>query len=292
MDKQYPGTLLIPQEGGTPDDINKALLDMLNKVNEVSSSAASDSAVTGDTGSISAQVQALAKGLKYGLEISYISSDTLSVNVGMCEVNGATVSKASATSITASLSNFPSAGTWAYLTIESGGDIRLFPATGAATSRPTDNYYQLSGGSVGYDDIKKQGYYYDASRRIIGAIHKVNSTTFYIINNYSYTNEAGNNSRGYWDRLNRKWIINGSSPTIGLALDNTGTATVYTGTTTAYYPIVLSTLTDAGATAVMAAVGNYGSFVSYVPGLSSMDMRINSVGNGTSPSFRWFAAGY
>jgi hypothetical protein len=143
------------------------------------------------------------QGRKTGLHVKYVSSDVLSVSVGACEVNDGTdswwVEKASATAINSGTTNFPSAGAWAFVAIKADGTIALYAATGTAEQRPTNNLFQFTGGSVGYDDIGKHGYYYDADERVIGAIHKVSATSWYIINMGDGCSETGQNSRGYWD---------------------------------------------------------------------------------------------
>ncbi len=200
MNSRYEGTTLIPKDGGTPEDQNKALLDLLGKINDVSANAASASDVTGDTSSLGGRLTTLSKGYRYGLEILYASPDTLTVKPGMAEVDGALVVLASAFSITNAMANFPGAGAWAFATLEDGGTVRLWPAAGAATARPTDNCYQLTGGGVGYDDIKKFAFYYDPKRVILGAIHRVSATAWYIINNETYDNESGENQNGSYKR--------------------------------------------------------------------------------------------
>jgi hypothetical protein len=159
------------------------------------------------------------QGRKVGLRISYVSSDVLSVGVGACEVNDGTdswwVEKTSATAINSGTTNFPGAGAWAFVAIKADGTIALYAATGTAAQRPTNNLFQLTGGSIGYDDIGKHGYYYDADERVIGAIHKVSATSWYIINCQNEMDEIGINSAGKWSRINNKIkiIIGITTPT-------------------------------------------------------------------------------
>jgi hypothetical protein len=61
--------------------------------------------------------------------------------------------------------------------------------------------------------------------------------------------------------------------------DNGGTFNNYTGVGTIYYGITLSEIHSAVAFPQMAAIGNYGTSVSGVPGLSSMAIRTTSASN-------------
>lgn len=50
MGNRYDGTTLIPPDGGTPEDQNKAFLDLLGKMNEISSDLASLTALVNRNG--------------------------------------------------------------------------------------------------------------------------------------------------------------------------------------------------------------------------------------------------
>jgi hypothetical protein len=185
------------------EETDKALLDLLKKVNETSASAADAASTSSSLASINAVFKTAIKGMKYGLDVSYVSADVLTIIPGAVEVNGELVECPDALAITSSMTNFPAAGSWAFITMEKGGTHRLFPATGAGTVRPSDACFQWTGGGVGFLDLGKQHYMYDADRVIIGAIHKVNATTWYIINLGDGSDEEGQNSLGYWSYKNR-----------------------------------------------------------------------------------------
>jgi hypothetical protein len=197
---KYTGTILVTKDG-TQEDTNKAALDLLKKINEVSSS--SDQINTGLMVT-NALVAGSSKGFKRDLNIFYVSSDLLKIVPGVIEINGDIIDISSEISIPSSMANFPAAGAWAYVTMKKDKTAELFPAAGAANVRPSDNCYQLSGGGVGYSDIKKCHYMYDPLRVIVGAIHKVNATTWYIINNGSGLSEKGANSLGKWERTENR----------------------------------------------------------------------------------------
>lgn len=214
MPDRFPGTTLTKlfTQGGLPDDpaqafgrmseeTDKALLDLLKKVNETSASAADKDSTAASITGINSAMAAAIKGMKYGLDVAYVSADVLSISPGAVEVNGEIVSIDAPLAITASMPNFPAAGAWAFVTMERGGTHRLFPATGAGTVRPSDNCFQLTGGGVGFDDIGKQGYYLDPERRIIDVIHRVNATTWYAIKLGRGLNEYGNNGNGAYVKL-------------------------------------------------------------------------------------------
>jgi hypothetical protein len=196
MADRFTGTMLLPEQDLSVEQANKALLDLLKKTNEVDSAKVETDVFDSSVSGITTAATASTKGYKRGLDIVYVSSDLLKVKPGACEINGDIVELTSDTSIPSTMANFPAAGSWAYVTLEKSKTIRLFPATGAATVRPSDNCFQLTGGGIGYDDLKKFHYYYDPLRVIIGAIHKVNATTWYIINCWAFDNESGRNGNG------------------------------------------------------------------------------------------------
>jgi hypothetical protein len=179
------------------------------------------------------------QGRKIGLKISYVSSDVLTVGIGACEVNDGTdswwVEKAAATAINSGTANFPSAAAWAFVAIKADGTIALYAATGTAAQRPTNNLFQLAGGSVGYDDIGKHGYYYDADERVIGAIHKVSATSWYIINLGDGDSEEGQNINGNWTYINRKLKQRGLTAEATVAL-TTAWFAGYKGTGQVVFP--------------------------------------------------------
>jgi hypothetical protein len=193
MDR-FTGTMLTRE--GTTEDTNRAVLDLLKKLNMVSASAADAATVDAIIGSVSSSLIASAKGMKSGLDVVYVSADVLSINPGVVEINGEIIFIDAPLAITASMPNFPAAGAWAYVTMEKDGTHRLFPATGTAAQRPTDNCFQLTGGGVGFNDIEKGSYYFDPLRRIIDVIHRVNATTWYCINVQAWLDETGRNSNG------------------------------------------------------------------------------------------------
>ena len=100
------------------------------------------------------------------------------------------------TLISSSTPNFPSAGEWKFVCLDINGNITLENATGTAAQRPTDDCYSKTAAVVGYDAAGKHGYYFSDSKRIIGAVHKVSATSWYIINNLNGLNEIGNDFYG------------------------------------------------------------------------------------------------
>jgi hypothetical protein len=133
------------------------------------------------------------KGKKVGLEIYYAGSDDIRIRKGIICVNDGTSHLIEFTSETSLTGESGFAAEWKFITIDDIGAIQLRSATGANTGRPTNSYYQLSG-----YDYDKKGYYYDADERIIGALWRVNATTYYIINNFEGIMESGVNVEGYW----------------------------------------------------------------------------------------------
>jgi hypothetical protein len=112
------------------------------------------------------------------------------------------------TLISSSTPNFPSAGEWKFVCLDINGNITLENATGTAAQRPTDNCYSKTAAVVGYDAVGKHGYYFSDSKRIIGAVHKVSATSWYIINNYNGREEIGETSVGkyYIDTGGGNWL--------------------------------------------------------------------------------------
>jgi hypothetical protein len=151
-------------------------------------------------------VTSLMYGKKIGLQLSYVSSNVLSLSAGSCHINSngshSIIEKLSATSITSATTNWPGVGAGAYVTIDNAGVIRLRASTCTASTRPSDNFFQLTGGGVGYNDIGKFGYYYSATERIIAHFWEVSATSFYIINNEEQRGEYGTSASGRWSRKN------------------------------------------------------------------------------------------
>lgn len=132
-------------------------------------------------------------GRKIGLNIFYADADDIRVTSGICHVNNGAdhcVEKATETKVTVS----PIAK-WQYVVINNLGNIATREATGTISERPTDPCFQWSG----YNP-SKQGYYFNKSERIIGAIYRVSSSNWHIINCGENGNEAGENANGTWER--------------------------------------------------------------------------------------------
>lgn len=139
------------------------------------------------------------RGIKIGLDAYYVSSDLIRVKAGSVEVNDVKVVKTAATDFTTGATNFPGTGAWVFICSDIAGNLSLETATGNGTVRPSDACFQLTGSSVGYDDIGKFGYYFTPDKRIIGAAHRVSATSWYFINLGNNKSEQGKNSYGYWD---------------------------------------------------------------------------------------------
>lgn len=167
------------------------------------------------------------RGRKIGLEAYYVSSDLIRVNPGSVEVNDVMVTKTTSTDFTTGATNFPGAGSWAYICSDIAGTLSLEAATGTAAQRPTDDCFQWSGGGVGFLDLGKQGYYYDPARRIIGAIHKVNATTWYIIGQGEGIIESGRNASGYYQITSDGTMVQDGTGgnTVALSVDDLVTCT-------------------------------------------------------------------
>lgn len=132
-------------------------------------------------------------GRKIGLNIFYADADDIRVTGGICHVNNGAdhcVEKATETKVTVS----PIAK-WQYVVINNLGNIATREAMGTISERPTDPCFQWSG----YNP-SKQGYYFNKSERIIGAIYRVNSTSWRIINCGEGGDESGENAQGAWIR--------------------------------------------------------------------------------------------
>jgi hypothetical protein len=144
------------------------------------------------------------RGRKIGLEAYYVSSDLIRVRAGSLEVNDVMVVKTAATDFTTGATNFPGAGAWVFFCMDTAGTITLETATGNGTVRPSDACFQLTGSSVGYDDLGKFGYYLNPRKRIFGAAHRVSATSWYFIDLQNGQDEVGMNSRGAWIKTGRK----------------------------------------------------------------------------------------
>jgi hypothetical protein len=204
MDK-YPGTLL--EQAETLDERRKVSLDLLKKINETNDLAFQKGDLESSWPSVLAAPVRSAidvRGIKKGMGITYASADVLSVGYGIIEVNGKIVELSNNFAINSSMANFPSAGAWAYVTIDEDAQIVLFPATGPGTSRPTDNCFAYTGGGIGYDDLKKYAFYYGA-RRIVGCTYKVSATSWYVINSGPCEYERGGTLVGNYE-INDGWL--------------------------------------------------------------------------------------
>jgi hypothetical protein len=140
------------------------------------------------------------RGRKIDLEVSYVSSDLISISPGSVEVNDVMVTKTAATTFTTGATNFPGANAWVFGCMDIAGNMSLEAATGTGSVRPSDACFQMSGSSVGYLDIGKHAYYFNAGKRIIFAAHRVSATNWYFINMGDGCSETGQNSLGYWER--------------------------------------------------------------------------------------------
>jgi hypothetical protein len=114
------------------------------------------------------------------------------------EVNRTLVQIPAAVSITSSTTGWPGVGAGAYVTITAAGVITLRASTCTASTRPSDNLFQLTGGGVGYDDIGKFGYYYSATERVLAHFWEVSATAYYFINLANGLDEIGENANGSW----------------------------------------------------------------------------------------------
>lgn len=163
--------------------------------------------------------------------LRYVSSDLVKlrpINYHFQTAAGvdAWVRVAAETSFTGATTNYPSAGSWAYVLGDVSGNITLAAAAGAATERPSDAYFQWGElGGTGFSH-EKNGYYSDATHRILGAIHKISSTSFYFISMQNGSDEVGRNSLGKWNRVEKMQICSKLGITIAvttLANQNIGT---------------------------------------------------------------------
>ena len=142
-------------------------------------------------------------GRKIGLSIYYAGSDDIRVRQGFTHVDDGRqnwIQKA-AESV---LSGESTMVGWKYITINNAGTIQVRTATGTNAQRPTDAYFQWTG----YDHIK-QGYYYAANERIIGAVYRVSSSSWYIINCGENGAETGEDSIGSWERVGNVQTVRG-----------------------------------------------------------------------------------
>lgn len=309
MPDRFTGTMLtkINTQGGLPEDpakafgrmseeTDKALLDILKKVNELAGTSADASATGSTLSGLGGALSSAIKGMKYGLDVIYVSSDTLSILPGAVEVNGELVVCPNALSITSSMANFPAAGAWAYVTMEKGGKHRLFQATGTAAQRPTDNCFQWTGGGVGFLDLGKQGYYYDPARRIIGAVHKVNATTWYIISQGAGIIESGSDANGYYRKFSDGTLEQWGSIN-----------TFYIGSTANFFGSTSGTSNITGATITFPLSSTNGGYISvpkvipvdnlygtvhiYSPSVNSINVQVISTAGSVS-QVDWVAKGF
>ena len=84
----------------------------------------------------------------------------------------------------------------------------------------------------------------------------------------------------------------GTAAGVGLSLDSSGAFSNYTGTTTIYFPYPFTQIDSVLVTSRMAAIGNYGQFISWAANsLSSINIRWTSAGNTTPAGACWAAFG-
>lgn len=154
------------------------------------------------------------RGRKIGLEAYYVSSDLIRVRPGSLEVNDVMVVKTANTDFTTGATNFPGAGAWVFICSDIAGNISLETATGAGSVRPSDACFQLTGSSVGYDDLGKFGYYLNPRKRIFAAAHRVSATSWYFINMGNGLEEEGRIGSYFYTKDNqnnvtqRVWGVN------------------------------------------------------------------------------------
>lgn len=180
-------------------------------------------------------------GLKIGLMFSYSVSDTLAYTAGKVEVNSGGVSTL-VSKIAGTLDvSFMFNGEWEFICITNEGVLSLETATGAATVRPSDTCFAWTG-TGSYIDTGKHGYYFSATKRIIAAVHQVSSTSYYIINLGSESEEWGKNGNGIWhiDRGGEMLCRGASSVTASSTTSNfygSSSGTSYYGNATVTYPV-------------------------------------------------------
>jgi hypothetical protein len=142
-------------------------------------------------------------GRKVGLQLSYTSTNTLTLSKGFFHINNGTndyLVEVPATTITDATTGWPGAGAGVYITGKPDGTITLRASTCTVATRPSDNLFKLTGGSVGYNDLGLFAYMYDADERVLAHFWEVSSTSFYIINLGSRREEIGENSNGKYAR--------------------------------------------------------------------------------------------
>ena len=239
-------------------------------------------------------------GSKIGFELVYTSSNTLTLKKGACHVNDGTsdywVTKDTSTSITSATTGWPGVGAGAYVTIKPNGTITLRASTCTASTRPSDNLFQLTGGSVGYDDIGKFAYYYDADERVIAHFWEVSATSFYFINLGSGKEEIGENSFGYWKRDAVKNVMRqyGSNTQTSNASGNnffgSSSGTTQYNATSYSWPVPFASVKSAIATMGTSAIG----YVTHlkVESVTQYSIRTGSGADaGASVAFSWQAVG-
>jgi hypothetical protein len=212
-------------------DINKALIDLSKLVDSLGETlVSSDAGLQAQITAAALGVTILSKGYKVGGNISWSgvnNQHTMRKQALAVWYSGKPyLVEVPETTLSGSYANYPAIGSWAYVTVTYQGVVQLRPATGAATVRPSDNFYQLTGGSVGYDDIGRYGYYYADGERIVGAFHRVGNPTFYYITNGPESAEDGENANGSWYR--DPW--GGQTCRVTISADRTTAANINVGT--------------------------------------------------------------
>jgi hypothetical protein len=134
------------------------------------------------------------RGIKWGLEIYYNGSE-YRVKPGLININNGTddviIEKTAETSL-----GLGTIDKWNYVLIDDTGEITLESSVHAPAGRPHDSFF------ANYD-YTRQGYYYSASKRIIGAIGMTSyplPVGAWLINVFEGTDEEGKGYNGSWKR--------------------------------------------------------------------------------------------
>ena len=96
---------------------------------------------------------------------------------------------------------------WSFITCTQALTFTQRAATGTVAQRPTSTCYTyIDGADTGYNHTKN-GFYYSADEKIIGAVYWDGSAIQYTTNNLSNTYEIGTASTGGWTRVGKKQFI-------------------------------------------------------------------------------------
>lgn len=164
----------------------------------------------------------------------------LTIRPFSCDVAGTPIVKTTDTELDQALADISVSG-WYAITVDQAGTLAVLgsPATpliGANTVRPTGGG---STGAFGFDKFREdlQGYYFDATTRIIAAlwIDEATDSVLYDIKLASGSDEVGNNSVGNWSVINSEAFVRqqGAAVTGGDWLAN---GVVYRGIKTVTFP--------------------------------------------------------